>query len=202
MVTNTVILFKEFTACTLVPSEFMCPVKRGCIISECNVSRRHNSGRAGCLCSSNSGAAASCGPWYCNAYNRPRTKCGYATPRHATPRHAEHWQVRALHVHRVAICVGSRHWIKSLEQCVVNIANRLRAGLSGLRILKGSGILSLFWEPPYEFWGPPDLLFSGYRVSFLVLREVGHSHLCSSKVGMTGTLPLLPSVCLRVMDRD
>jgi len=104
MITNYVTLFKRLTACTLVPSDFMRLVKRGFIISERNVSRRHNSGRAGCLCSSNSGAAGSCSPWFCNVHNRPGTKRGYATPRHV-----EHSQVRALHVHRVAICVGSGH---------------------------------------------------------------------------------------------
>jgi hypothetical protein len=49
---------------------------------------------------------------------------------------------------------------------------------------------------PDRLWGPPSLLFNGYRGSFTGLkrpgREAGHSTLSSAKLRIRRTIPLLP----------
>ena len=77
----------------------------------------------------------------------------------------------------------------------VSVVTGLLAGWYRIWILAS---LRLFSSPKclYQLWGPPSLVFNGYRGSFLGLQpsvhEVDHSPPLMLRLGMSGTLSFLP----------
>ena len=67
----------------------------------------------------------------------------------------------------------------------------------------------LFFSPPKipdRFWGPPSLLFNGYRGSFpgvkLPMRDVDHLRPSGAKTESEWSCTSTPSICLHGMDRE
>ena len=89
---------------------------------------------------------------------------------------------------------------------VSDVAIRLRAGPSRVRILEGAIEFFLLKNRPHRFWGPPNLLFNGYRDSFRGLkrlgREVDHSPSSSAEVKNGWCYTSTPPLCLYVVDRN
>jgi hypothetical protein len=81
----------------------------------------------------------------------------------------------------------------------VGIATRLRAGRYWVRIL--TDVKSTHW-----LWGPPSLLFKGYRCSYLGIKRPGSevNQLSPSSVGVKNEwcYTFTPPICLNDVDRN
>jgi hypothetical protein len=89
---------------------------------------------------------------------------------------------------------------------VVDIATRLRAGRSGVRIPAEVRDFSFLQNLPYLLWGLVSLVFNGYQGSFPGVkrpgREVNHSPPSSAEVKNEWSYTSTPPICLHCVDRE
>ena len=81
------------------------------------------------------------------------------------------------------------------HKCAARVVTTLRAGRSGARIPARTNIL-LHYKSPDRLWGPPSLLFSGYRGFIPGLKRPGREVVCfppnlAPRFKMSGAVTLL-----------
>jgi len=86
---------------------------------------------------------------------------------------------------------------------VTGTVSGLRDEMPGVVILVRGG--DFYCQCPDRIWSPPSFLFSGYRISFSVLkwiwRDVGHSP-PSPEVKSEWSYTSSPPICLHVVDKE
>jgi len=89
---------------------------------------------------------------------------------------------------------------------VIGIVMGLLAGPFRVRILEGTRDFFPLQNRPLQLWGPPTLLFNGYRYCFRGLkrlgREVNHSPSFSAEVKNGWCCTSTPPLCLYGVNRD